>query len=104
MSLVSSHCIVCDTDIFCYSPNIIEFMFIKKNVYITVHIHITYVYVTVLRKNSLIAGLAKIVFFLSRIDKNLLSLRKWAIAQITYAGNKAGFRKSGHIWDSKYKI
>ena len=27
----------------------------------------------------------------NKIDKNLLSRRKWAIARITYAGNKAGF-------------
>ena len=40
-----------------------------------------------------------IFYFLTKkkIDKNLLSRRKRAIAIITYAGDKAGFRKSGHI-------
>ena len=32
-----------------------------------------------------------------KIDKNLLSRRKRAIARITYACDKAGFPKSGHI-------
>ena len=32
------------------------------------------------------------------MDKNLLSQRKRAIARITYAGDKSGFRKSGHIY------
>ena len=32
-----------------------------------------------------------------KIDKNLLSRRKRAIARITYARDKAGFPKSGNI-------
>ena len=41
-----------------------------------------------------------IFYFLTKkkIDKNLLSRRKRAIARITYAGDKAGFPKSGHIF------
>ena len=40
-----------------------------------------------------------IFYFLTKkkIDKNLLSRQKWAIARITYAGDKAVFPKSGHI-------
>ena len=37
-----------------------------------------------------------------KIDKKLLSRRKWAIARITYAGDKAGFPKSGHICRLQY--
>ena len=33
-----------------------------------------------------------------KIDKNLVSRRKQAIALITYARDKAGFPKSGHIY------
>ena len=37
-----------------------------------------------------------------KIDKNLLSRRKRAIAWITYAGDKAGFPKSGHIYGKSH--
>ena len=38
------------------------------------------------------------LYCIKKMDKNLLGRRKRAIARITYAGDKLGFCKSGHIY------